>query len=454
MTSYFSPSYKATIGCDYVVKTLAFDHLATPDVHLAIWDTAGQERYASLSTAFFRGADAVIFFYDSSDRKTLDALERWWAVFRDKCPVREGTERDFPIIVVGNKSDLAGTDKVEEADVQVLWDRLVPPPVRPPPGPLEGLPEESDYPSSSATTSTPRARTHSIKVSPASPPLPHHNHNHLFQAAPSSYQTPSSSFSSALHSALSEQPPIGPPPLPSSSSGHMMLPPTSLGGYHIPPAVSTSSIYSFKTAKSHQTTVAFPSGSSPSTSDWDAASTLTADREHRRNRSTSSKLSFSSAVSGQSETGSTATVRPPRRSLLSKTPSTQRNDSPLSGASTPTLTPPRTASPSPAAPSRSDHPPPHPSSTGALIPPTDEEPSQPTHTDPPEPPQGPVFFPFCSAKTGEGVSDVFEFVARSVSERREWEERRRDAFGWEADDGVDLAQTGDGKGRLARWCAC
>lgn len=40
-------------------------------------DTAGQERFAGLSSAFFRGADAVILMYDATAPETLHALDKW-----------------------------------------------------------------------------------------------------------------------------------------------------------------------------------------------------------------------------------------------------------------------------------------------------------------------------------------------------------------------------------------
>ena len=32
------------------------------------WDTAGQERFKTITNAYYRGADAIIFVYDISDR--------------------------------------------------------------------------------------------------------------------------------------------------------------------------------------------------------------------------------------------------------------------------------------------------------------------------------------------------------------------------------------------------
>ncbi|KAF8502813.1 hypothetical protein F5888DRAFT_1667366 [Russula emetica] len=66
ISGQFSTAYRSTIGTDFITKTLP--HHSKPDesVTLQIWDTAGQERFSSLSSAFFRGADAVILIFDKN----------------------------------------------------------------------------------------------------------------------------------------------------------------------------------------------------------------------------------------------------------------------------------------------------------------------------------------------------------------------------------------------------
>ncbi|KAG8741772.1 hypothetical protein FRC10_002439 [Ceratobasidium sp. 414] len=103
----FSSAYRATIGADFITKKLP--HHANPEesVILQIWDTAGQERFSALSTAFFRGADAAILMFDVTNPDSLTSLRRWWEEFAAKCPVPQGTEADFCATFVGNKVDLS-----------------------------------------------------------------------------------------------------------------------------------------------------------------------------------------------------------------------------------------------------------------------------------------------------------------------------------------------------------
>lgn len=94
---YFSSSYKATVGADfltYKVKTHDDEF-----VNLQIWDTAGQERFNAVSRAFYRGADIGILVYDITNPDTFYNLDKWLENF-----VANARGRPY-IVVVGNKLD-------------------------------------------------------------------------------------------------------------------------------------------------------------------------------------------------------------------------------------------------------------------------------------------------------------------------------------------------------------
>ena len=46
-------------------------------VKLMIWDTAGQERFKSITKAYYRGANAVLFVYDVNNRESFDNIDKW-----------------------------------------------------------------------------------------------------------------------------------------------------------------------------------------------------------------------------------------------------------------------------------------------------------------------------------------------------------------------------------------
>ena len=58
----FDDNYVTTIGVDFRFKTMAIKNKI---VKIQIWDTAGQERYRSITTAYYRGAAAIIIWIKS-----------------------------------------------------------------------------------------------------------------------------------------------------------------------------------------------------------------------------------------------------------------------------------------------------------------------------------------------------------------------------------------------------
>ncbi|KAG1877189.1 P-loop containing nucleoside triphosphate hydrolase protein [Suillus subluteus] len=102
----FSTGYRATIGADFITKSLPDPKSPTEVISLQIWDTAGQERFSSLSSAFFRGADAVLLMFDVSAPETMHALTKWWEEFKHRAPVSDEEVDNFCCVVVGNKMDL------------------------------------------------------------------------------------------------------------------------------------------------------------------------------------------------------------------------------------------------------------------------------------------------------------------------------------------------------------
>ena len=121
-------------------------------------DTAGQERFSGLSSAFFRGADAVILMFDVNQPQTLGALTKWWDDFRDKAPVSDERVEEFCCVVVGNKVDIAqgvGSEGsgsragrgeiVTEAEAREFIQTIVPHPTTPPSPTIDLAPPDTSY---------------------------------------------------------------------------------------------------------------------------------------------------------------------------------------------------------------------------------------------------------------------------------------------------------------------
>ena len=64
------------------------------------FDTAGQERHKSISFNLVKKADGIILIYDISLRKTYDDIAYWMQ------GIMENKEKNFPILLIGNKCDL------------------------------------------------------------------------------------------------------------------------------------------------------------------------------------------------------------------------------------------------------------------------------------------------------------------------------------------------------------
>lgn len=102
----FSKQYKATIGADFLTKEVMIDEKL---VTMQIWDTAGQERFQSLGVAFYRGADSCVLVYDITDPKSFDSLSGWKEEFLVQAAPQSSEE--FPFVVIGNKLDLADSQR-------------------------------------------------------------------------------------------------------------------------------------------------------------------------------------------------------------------------------------------------------------------------------------------------------------------------------------------------------
>jgi len=122
-TGKFTGQYKATIGADFLSKEIAVTLPRTGERKacvLQIWDTAGQERFQSLGVGFYRGADAVILVYDTTDPDSLEHLDHWRADFLDQVGGgMSNLAQSFPFVVLGNK-----VDKVSAKLSLFIWSLL------------------------------------------------------------------------------------------------------------------------------------------------------------------------------------------------------------------------------------------------------------------------------------------------------------------------------------------
>ncbi|MFX1356100.1 MAG: GTP-binding protein [Promethearchaeota archaeon] len=99
---FFTEDYKMTIGVDFHVKTISIDTDEGPiRCKLQLWDTGGQERFSSIRPMYYRGSLGVVLVYDVTNSASFEHLPQWIE------EVRANIKAEVPILLVGNKSDLA-----------------------------------------------------------------------------------------------------------------------------------------------------------------------------------------------------------------------------------------------------------------------------------------------------------------------------------------------------------
>ncbi|EOA86026.1 hypothetical protein ACJQWK_01438 [Exserohilum turcicum] len=77
---------------------------------LSLWDTAGQETYKSITRSYFRGASGALLVFDISRKNTFLSATSW---LHD---LRQIAEEGIVVVLVGNKSDLAGSSTVSGSE--------------------------------------------------------------------------------------------------------------------------------------------------------------------------------------------------------------------------------------------------------------------------------------------------------------------------------------------------
>jgi Ras-related protein Rab-7A len=314
--------------------------------------------------------------FDVNEPDTLEALTKWWDEFRESAPLADEDMEDYCCVVVGNKIDMVGSGNgngpVTEAEALRFLDVLVPPPSRPP-SPIRVLPfearrddavEEDDEDDPMASSQlTVRALPH-IEF-----PAPNHPRR-------SSSNSPTPSPPRTHSSSIAIIPsPNAVPHSPSHSPKHRVIKPRSR---------SSSRLYGGTMTTTHTTLTIYHTPSSSLFDVYQSARTSpepwsSPGSSPSPNSSYRASRRMPSLSSASTSSGSAVTMTP---SLFAREQTNARN----------------TASTTP-----------------------EDDPFALTAAPPP-PERGPKLF-FTSAKTGAGVSAVFEYIAQRVVKRGEYEER-------------------------------
>lgn len=93
-----------TTGVEFLVKKTQVDK--SVPVKLQIWDFGGEERFRYLLPTYVKGADGILFCYDTTFPLTLSHFEDWLPILRQEDP-------DIPIMLAGTKTDLKHLRRVK-----------------------------------------------------------------------------------------------------------------------------------------------------------------------------------------------------------------------------------------------------------------------------------------------------------------------------------------------------
>ncbi|KAI7756860.1 hypothetical protein M8C21_025045 [Ambrosia artemisiifolia] len=94
----FSLDSKSTIGVEFANRSITVDD---KKIKGQVWDTAGQERYRAITSAYYRGTVGALIVYDITRKVTFENVDRWLKELRDH------TDQNIVVMLVGNKADLA-----------------------------------------------------------------------------------------------------------------------------------------------------------------------------------------------------------------------------------------------------------------------------------------------------------------------------------------------------------
>ncbi|XP_057364035.1 ras-related protein Rab-7b isoform X1 [Manis pentadactyla] len=119
----FYEDYQTTLGASILSKIIILDDTTlklqphgAAALPLQIWDTGGQERFRSMVSTFYKGSDGCILAFDVTDLESFEALDTWRGdVLAKTIPM----EQSYPMVVLGNKTDLA--DRQVPSEVAQGW---------------------------------------------------------------------------------------------------------------------------------------------------------------------------------------------------------------------------------------------------------------------------------------------------------------------------------------------
>ena len=107
----FPGNIMSSIGVDFKTKQIEIEDRL---IKLQIWDTAGHEKFRTITTSYYKSAQAIIILYDITQKTSFDHIKNWITEI-DKFG-KQGVLK----VIVGNKLDLESNRKIPKKDAENL----------------------------------------------------------------------------------------------------------------------------------------------------------------------------------------------------------------------------------------------------------------------------------------------------------------------------------------------
>ena len=107
----FQEDQQSTTGGTFSTKDVICE--GSKILRFEIWDTAGQEKYRSLTTMFYKDANAAVMVYDVTRAESFEELKNYWAK-----QIKENSPENIILVIAANKSDLIEQEQVDEGEAR------------------------------------------------------------------------------------------------------------------------------------------------------------------------------------------------------------------------------------------------------------------------------------------------------------------------------------------------
>ena len=106
----FERDYISTLGVEISKKTVILSE--STKMNFIIWDIGGQQHFNVNRARFYNGANAALIMVDRTRSDHLNSIENWYN------DIKKSIQRNIPVIIVGNKSDLSDEIVISEEELK------------------------------------------------------------------------------------------------------------------------------------------------------------------------------------------------------------------------------------------------------------------------------------------------------------------------------------------------